>query len=66
MVQLVVHLPDLEPDALPVKLRPGPPVSLRLCLGHPFREQACLGLHVLDALASALTSSSNPSQQQMG
>ena len=64
MVQLVVHLPDLEPDALPVRLRPGPPLSLRLCLGHPFREQAFPGFHAHNASAVALTSPLIPSSSR--
>ena len=39
-VQLRFELQGLDPVQLPVKLRPGPPVSMDLQPGHPFREQA--------------------------
>ncbi len=39
MVNLCIELQNFAPVLQPVKLRPGPPISLHMSPGHPFREQ---------------------------
>jgi len=41
VVNLCVELQGFAPVPQPVKLRPGPPISLHMNAGHPFKEQAC-------------------------
>ncbi len=46
MVNLCVELQGFAPVPQPVKLRPGPPVSMHLSPGHPFKEQVILFLRL--------------------
>ena len=58
MVNLCIELQGFAPVLQPVKLRPGPPISLHMSPGHPFREQVytpfltCLFLNVNQVFCS--------------